>query len=94
VDTERLIALIVRTVIEELTRRGLMQSNVTDQSTPGAVSEAGDPGIRTNCHVISEETVLEAVRQGKCLLEINAQALITPLASDTANEKGIRLKRV
>lgn len=93
-DTERLIALIVKTVIEELTRQGLMQADVTGQRALSVASETNGPGIRTKRHVISEETVMEAVRQGKCLLEINAEALITPLASDTANEKGIRIKRV
>ena len=92
-DIERLIALIVKTVVEELARQGLIR--VDDVSSPKhpAASGAVMPA-KSRRRVISAEIVLDAAQAGSTELEVASDALITPLAQDTAKGKGVTIKRV
>ena len=97
-DIERLIALIVKTVVEELTRQGIIQSDISttrvrfDKATTSVKPEKQDI-YAVEHRVISEQIVLNASRAGHSVLEVPSNALITPLAEDTAKEKGLRIRR-
>jgi ribose 5-phosphate isomerase B len=44
-------------------------------------------------HLISEQTVRDAVREGKTTIALPAGTLVTPMAADLAGQKGIRFTR-
>ena len=97
VDIERLVALIVKTVIEELTRQGIIRSDgLMERSQPAVTATPiPDPAkpAKSSRRVVSAEIVLDAIRNGKSALEVPPNAIITPLAQDTAKEKGITIQR-
>jgi hypothetical protein len=90
VDLERLIALIVKSVVEELARQGLIQTEERPETAAPAASKPA-PGTR---RVVSARMVLEAAGAGRLSLDVPCNALITPLASDVAREKGITIRRM
>jgi hypothetical protein len=94
VDIERLIALIVKTVIEELTRQGLIRpEGLMEGSQPDVAATPTVDPAKSARRVISAEIVLDAARTGRSVLEVPPDAIITPLAQDTAKEKGITIRR-
>jgi len=97
VDIERLIAFIVKTVVEELARQGFITVNDTARQNRPAVGNAvvdlSTASAKSRDRVVSAEMVLEAARAGHAELEVASYALITPLAQDTAKEKGLTIRR-
>lgn len=94
-ELERLITLIVKTIIEELGRQGLLQAEGAtkpDVSTP--LPMAAPKPLSVTQRVISAQVVLDAAKAGHRVLDIPAKALITPLAADVAREKQVRFRRV
>ncbi len=94
-DIERLIAIIVKTVVEELARQGFIKA--TGRPNPpgvsNTVSDAATETAKSRKRVVSAEMVLEVARAGHIELEVASDALITPLARDTAKEKGLTIRR-
>ncbi len=92
-DLERLIALIVKTVVEELVRQdvicldhtGVTLSQSQDTTVSSTVSNRS-PG-----RVVSAQMILDAAKAGILTYEAPAHALITPLAAEVAREKGIKI---
>ena len=96
-DIERLIAFIVKTVVEELARQGFINVNDTVRPNRPAVSNnvvnLATVSAKSRDRVVSAEMVQEAARSGHTELEVASDALITPLAQDTAKEKGLTIRR-
>ena len=91
-DIERLIALIVRTAIEELSRQGMFSEGLT--GTPkreDTQAHVNLPPAKSARRVITAQMVLDAAKQGQTVLQTPAGAIVTPLARDTAQEKGVTI---
>lgn len=98
-ELERLIIVIVKTVIEELGRLGLIRPCGVTLSDPSVSASAAAPPaaskpLSVKQRVISAQVVLDAAKTGQRVLDIPAKALITPLAADVAREKQISFQRV
>ena len=93
-ELERLITLIVRTIIEELGRQGLLRSEgITRPDVPPPVAVTAPTSLSAKQRVISAQVVLDTAKAGHRVLDIPANALITPLAADVAREKQVRFRR-
>lgn len=88
-DIERLIVLIVKTVVEELLRLGVISADQTSQTVPPLPHSATTAGKR---RVVTAQMVLDAAAMGHTTLDVPSGSLITPLARDTAKEKGITIR--
>jgi len=67
----------------------LVQTTVAPVAPPsGANGAVGRAGGRA---VVTEADVLDAARAGRAELRVDAGALVTPLARDTAKDRGVRL---
>lgn len=85
-DLERLITLIVKTVVEELIRQGVIQGTTPAAPASRPMTETGKR------RVVTARMVLDAAAAGRSTLDAPAGALITPLARDTAKEKGMTIR--
>lgn len=93
-ELERLITLIVRTIIEELGRHGLLRAEgFTRPDLPQSVPVIAPTPLFAKQRVISAQLVLDTAKAGHRVLDIPANALITPLAADVAREKQVRFRR-
>ena len=96
-DIERLITLIVKTVVEELARQGLIRGDSISSPKRPVTSDAISPPASEAAprrRVVSAAMVVNAAQAGDTELEVATDALITPLAQDMAKEKGVTIKRV
>ncbi len=91
-DTDRLIALIVEAVLEELERQGVLHGECHTADVLNTPKEQNAVSV-SDKHVISEATVLESAKSGSLVLEVARDALITPLANDTAKERRVTIRR-
>ncbi|MBI4551746.1 MAG: hypothetical protein HY710_05720 [Candidatus Latescibacteria bacterium] len=85
-DLERLITLIVKTVVEELVRQGVIQGTTPAAPASRPMTEKGKR------RVVTARMVLDAAAAGRSTLDVPVGSLITPLARDTAKEKGIAIR--
>lgn len=98
-DLERLVALIVKTVIEELVRQDVIRIDhptevvLSQDRTRPTTSSTGIGSNRKEGRVVSAQMILDAAKAGATTYDVPASAIITPLAADVAREKGIRIKR-
>lgn len=95
-DLERLVALIVKTVVEELVRQDIIRIDPTEESPSKAEGRSARPPVESNgreSRVVSAQMILDAAKAGAMTYGVSARALVTPLAVDVAREKGIRIKR-
>ena len=89
VDLERLIVLIVKTVIDELIRQGVIPA---DRMSPAAPSQPHSTTTAGKRRVVTAAIVLDAAALGQRTVDVPAGSLITPLARDTAKDKGITIR--
>lgn len=91
-DLERLVALVVKTVIEELVRQNVIRPGQY-ASTHGRTESPAVPPVKKQAtgRVVSAQMILDAAAAGAVSYEAPPGALITPLAADVAREKGIRI---
>jgi len=96
-NLERLIRTVTEEVVKVLSEResATPEPGRGDQSSDGSracdnrASEAGT----FDGKLLSEQQVEAFARQGYCRILLRADALVTPLAGDCAQEKGIELVR-
>jgi hypothetical protein len=95
VELERLVTLIVRTVIEELVRQGMIQTGMVTEKKRGPEAAAPTAARAARCDrkVISARIVLDVAKAGHTRLVAPSGAIITPLALDMAREKGVVIER-
>jgi len=100
VNVEQLILLIVRTVVEELGRQGLLHSETPSSTGPPLATSASSAtaplsaSLTVERRVVSAQTVLDAVRAGYSRIDVPPRAIVTPLAADLAKEKGMVIRRI
>ena len=89
--SEQLIEKIVRLVVEEMVRQGLLKNSGSAGTPvkPGITGAA--PAVVGRRPVISEQMVLTLARQGKTEMQVPARALLTPAAKDMLREKKMKL---
>ncbi|MDP6053652.1 MAG: hypothetical protein QF879_15005 [Candidatus Latescibacteria bacterium] len=92
-DLERLIALIVKTVVEELVRQDVIRLDHTGVTLSQGQGKTVSSAVsnRSPGRVVSAQMILDAAKAGVTTYEAPAHALITPLAAEVAREKGIEI---
>ena len=66
-------------------------SNFSAPSDPGPAVPTNEGPLPSGRVVVTEDDVIDAVRAGHDELGIPSGALVTPLARDTAKDRGVRL---
>ncbi len=79
---------------EVIRQTGNVMQPVTSENNSTQITPAPEAGIPEIHNLVTENDVLKAFKTGNNTIYLKNRAIITPLAKDTASDKGITLIRV